>query len=149
MIVATQTWQWNLITTIYLMMTDWIQSITLTRRESSNDRRWCDSYPDWNQRHTWCNVLPREISVPLTSRNPPLLYFCRLPNNPCCNIGEFGKGVRNPQANALCKRMHQDVGNILCTLLHTNPPQGLPTRGQQLKTRYRWQLRTSSDFYDF
>ena len=29
---------------------------------------------------------------------------------------------RNPQANAICKRMHQTVGNILCTLLHVNPP---------------------------
>jgi transposase InsO family protein len=31
--------------------------------------------------------------------------------------------VRNPQANAVCKRMHQTVGNILLTLIHTNPPQ--------------------------
>ena len=32
-------------------------------------------------------------------------------------------GVRNPQANAVCERMHQVVGNILRTILHTNPPQ--------------------------
>jgi transposase InsO family protein len=32
-------------------------------------------------------------------------------------------GTRNPQANAICERMHQVVGNILRTLLHTNPPQ--------------------------
>ena len=31
--------------------------------------------------------------------------------------------VRNPQANAVCERMHQTVGNILRTLIHTNPPQ--------------------------
>jgi transposase InsO family protein len=31
-------------------------------------------------------------------------------------------GVRNPQANAICERMHQVVGNILRTILHTNPP---------------------------
>ena len=29
---------------------------------------------------------------------------------------------RNPQANAICERMHQTVGNILRTLLHVNPP---------------------------
>ena len=29
---------------------------------------------------------------------------------------------RNPQANAICERMHQTVGNILRTLLYTNPP---------------------------
>ncbi len=34
-------------------------------------------------------------------------------------------GLRNPQVNALCKRMHQVVGNIHRTLLHTNPTQDL------------------------
>lgn len=29
---------------------------------------------------------------------------------------------RNPTANAICERMHQTVGNILRTMLHTNPP---------------------------
>ena len=32
-------------------------------------------------------------------------------------------GVRNPQANAVCERMHQVVGNVLRTIIHTNPPQ--------------------------
>ena len=31
--------------------------------------------------------------------------------------------ARNPQANAICERMHQTVGNILRTLLHENPPK--------------------------
>lgn len=31
--------------------------------------------------------------------------------------------VQNPQANAVCEQMHQVVGNILRTTLHTNPPQ--------------------------
>ena len=30
---------------------------------------------------------------------------------------------RNPQANAICERMHQTVGNILRTLLYSNPPR--------------------------
>lgn len=29
---------------------------------------------------------------------------------------------RNPTANAICERMHQTVGNILRTILHTDPP---------------------------
>jgi transposase InsO family protein len=33
--------------------------------------------------------------------------------------------VRNPQANAVCERMHQTVGNLLRTLLYTNPPHNL------------------------
>ena len=31
----------------------------------------------------------------------------------------------NPQANAICERMHQTVGNVLRTLLYVNPPQNL------------------------
>ena len=31
--------------------------------------------------------------------------------------------VLNPQANAICERMHQVVGNILRTLFNYNPPQ--------------------------
>ena len=30
--------------------------------------------------------------------------------------------VKNPQSNAICKRMHQTVGNILRTVMYTNPP---------------------------
>jgi hypothetical protein len=30
---------------------------------------------------------------------------------------------KNPQANAICERMHQTVGNILGTLLHNEPPK--------------------------
>ena len=30
---------------------------------------------------------------------------------------------RNPQANAICERMHQTGGNILRTLVHTDPPR--------------------------
>ena len=30
--------------------------------------------------------------------------------------------VKNPQSNAICERMHQTVGNILRTVIYTNPP---------------------------
>ena len=33
--------------------------------------------------------------------------------------------VRNPQANAICERMHQVVGNVLRTLLYSHPPQNI------------------------
>ena len=32
---------------------------------------------------------------------------------------------KNPQANAICERMHQTVGNILRTTLHDSPPQNM------------------------
>jgi transposase InsO family protein len=33
--------------------------------------------------------------------------------------------VKNPQANAICERMHQSITNSLRALLHTNPPQNV------------------------
>ena len=33
--------------------------------------------------------------------------------------------VRNPQANAICERMHQVVASILRILLHSHPPQNI------------------------
>ena len=30
---------------------------------------------------------------------------------------------KNPQANVICERMHQTVGNLLRTLLYSNPPR--------------------------
>ena len=33
--------------------------------------------------------------------------------------------VMNPQANAICERLHQTIGNVLRTLLLSNPPQNL------------------------
>jgi hypothetical protein len=32
---------------------------------------------------------------------------------------------KNPQSNAICKRMHQTVNNVLRTVVHTNPPHNL------------------------
>jgi len=40
-------------------------------------------------------------------------------------IDDIPISVRNPQANAICERMHQVVGNILRTLFHVNPPQNM------------------------
>ncbi len=40
-----------------------------------------------------------------------------------CRIKDVPTTSKNPQANAICERMHQTVGNILRTLLHGQPPQ--------------------------
>jgi transposase InsO family protein len=42
-----------------------------------------------------------------------------------CHIKDVPTTSRNPQANAICERMHQTVGNILRTLLHENPPKNV------------------------
>lgn len=38
------------------------------------------------------------------------------------NIKNVPTSSKNPQAKAICERMHQTVGNVLRTLLHVNPP---------------------------
>jgi hypothetical protein len=39
----------------------------------------------------------------------------------CC-IKDVSTTSQNPTANAICKRMHQTVGNVLLTFIHSNPP---------------------------
>ena len=41
-----------------------------------------------------------------------------------CKIEDTPTTSRNPTANAICKRMHQRVGNILRTLVHEDKPRG-------------------------
>jgi hypothetical protein len=40
-----------------------------------------------------------------------------------CRIKDALTSSKNAQANAVCERMHQTVGNVLQTLLHSEPPQ--------------------------
>ncbi len=40
-----------------------------------------------------------------------------------CRIKDVPTTSKNPQANGICERMHQTVGNVLRTLLHGRPPQ--------------------------
>ena len=42
--------------------------------------------------------------------------------------------VKNPQANAICERMHQTVGNTLRTLVTLNPPAGIDTANRLVDT---------------
>ena len=44
-----------------------------------------------------------------------------------CRVKDVCTSAKNPQANAVCERMHQTVGNVLRTLLHGEPPQNIAT----------------------
>ena len=33
--------------------------------------------------------------------------------------------VKNPQANAICERLHQSISNSLRTMIHTYPPNNM------------------------
>ena len=38
-------------------------------------------------------------------------------------VKDIQTNIRTPQANGICEKMHQTVGEILRIILHTNPPQ--------------------------
>ena len=42
-----------------------------------------------------------------------------------CHIRDLCTTAKNPQSNAVCKRMHQTVGVVLRTLLHGLSPQNI------------------------
>jgi hypothetical protein len=42
-----------------------------------------------------------------------------------CKIKDAPTSSKNPQANAICERMHQTVGNIVQTLLHGESPRDM------------------------
>ena len=42
-----------------------------------------------------------------------------------CHIRDVCTTAKNPQSNAVCKRMHQTVGNVLRSSLHGEPPQNI------------------------
>jgi hypothetical protein len=47
-----------------------------------------------------------------------------------CHIRDVCTTANNPQSNAVCKRLHQTVGNVLRTLLHGNPLQNIANAAQ-------------------
>ena len=41
------------------------------------------------------------------------------------NIKDVCSTSKNPQSNAICEQMYHTVGNVLQTLVYTNPPQNM------------------------
>jgi len=50
------------------------------------------------------------------------------------NIDARSITTKNPQANAICERMHQTVGNSLRAMARLNPPDGVTTANQMVDT---------------
>jgi hypothetical protein len=47
-----------------------------------------------------------------------------------CHIRDVCTAAKKSQSYAVCKRMHQTVGNVLRTFLHSNPPQNIANAEQ-------------------
>ena len=70
----------------------------------------------WLSRYPWPQSCVHDPGGELLEQSSKLSY-----NN--CHIKDVCTSAKNPQANAICKRMHQTVGNVMSTLLHGEPPQ--------------------------
>jgi hypothetical protein len=51
-----------------------------------------------------------------------------------CNIQHRPTTVKNPQANAICKQLHQTVTNTLRSLLHAHPPHNVDDAAMLVNT---------------
>ena len=64
-----------------------------------------------------------------------------------CRIKDVCTSAKNPQANAVCERMHQTVGNVLRTLLHGRPPQNITSAKEFVDEALSIASHSRSTFY--
>ncbi len=105
--------------TVIDTVTNLVELIRVNNKTSETIARkyaqcWLSHYP-WPQR---CVHDPGTEFV--GPKFQTLLENCRIKDYVCTS-------VKNPQANTVCERMHQTVGNVQRTLLHSEPPQNITT----------------------
>ena len=72
---------------------------------------------------SWLHRYPRPTTC--IHDNGPEFQFSFIQKLQQWGIKNVPTTSRNPQANSVCERMHQTVGNILRTYIHTHPPRNL------------------------
>jgi len=88
--------------------------VELARIENKTAQHIAQKYANcWLSRYPWPSVCVHDNGGEFVG-----FHFQRLLEQ--CGIRDRPTTSRNPQANAICERMHQTVGNILRTLLHGN-----------------------------
>ena len=106
-------YEFNALTSIDLV-TNLVELIRVDRKTSAQIRsKWEQS---WLSRYPWPQKCVHDNGGEFTGWEfQELLTATSIKDAPTTS--------RNPQANAICERMHQTVGNILRTLLYSNPPR--------------------------
>ncbi len=99
-------------------VTNLIELIRVDDKTSETISRRCAQC--WLSRYPWPQRCVHDPGGEFTGQE-----FQTLLQN--CRIKDVCTSAKNPQANAVCKRMHQTVGNVLQTLLHGEPPQNIAT----------------------
>jgi hypothetical protein len=89
--------------------------VELVRLDNKSSEHVAQQYANtWLSRYPWPEACIHDNGGEFVG-----LPFQRLLEQ--CAIRSRATTARNPQANAICERMHQTVGNILRTLLHGEP----------------------------
>jgi transposase InsO family protein len=83
--------------------------------------------------NTWLSRYPRPIYV-IHDQGGEFLGHEFQERLRVHNIVSRATTVKNPQANAVCERMHQAIGNTLRVLSTLNPPQGAVNAEQMVDT---------------
>ena len=110
-----QTYEFNALTCID-PVTNLVELTRIERKTSRNITRKFEQ--TWLARYPWPKNCIHDNGGEFTG-----VEFQRLLQR--TNIKDKPTTSRNPTANAICERMHQTVGNVLRTLLYTNPPENL------------------------
>jgi len=96
------------------MVTNLVEIIRVDRKTSAHIRSKFEQ--SWLARYPWPKRCVHDNGGEFNGHEfQELLVQCQIKDVPTTS--------KNPQANAICERMHQTVGNILRTLLYSNPPR--------------------------
>ena len=106
-------YEFNALTSIDTV-TNLVELIRVDRKTSAHIKsKWEQS---WLARYPWPKRCVHDNGMEFNGHEfQELLTLCSIKDVPTTS--------RNPQANAICERMHQTVGNVLRTLLYSNPPR--------------------------
>ena len=111
--IRDQWYEFNALTCID-MVTNLVEIIRVDRKTSAHIRTKFEQ--SWLARYPWPKRCIHDNGGEFNGHEfQELLELCQIKDVPTTS--------KNPQANAICERMHQTVGNILRTLLYSNLPE--------------------------
>ena len=111
--IRDQWYEFNALTSID-MVTNLVEIIRVDRKTSAHIRTKFEQ--SWLARYPWPKRCIHDNGGEFNGHEFQELQTL-------CQIKDVPTTSRNPQANAVCERMHQTVGNVLRTLLYSNPPR--------------------------
>jgi transposase InsO family protein len=111
--------------TIIDMVTNLVEIVRLTNKTAAHVAMQFEN--------TWLSRYPRPQNV-IHDQGGEFMGYEFLDRLHVHNIRSRTTTAKNPQANSVCERMHQAIGNTLRVLTTMNPPQGIVQAEQLVDT---------------